>query len=359
MGGDDGRAAAEAHRLARQGLDAEVGDARGASERALHRAGEPVPRDRATSGRIPRGCRSARCSSAGAARGWCRWCTRPATGSTAPSSARSWAARRRPRPPGRSAICGATRWRCCPSADTTWPTTGRTGSRIGQRKGAKLPKIYYVNWFRKSADGDFLWPGFGENSRVLKWVFERCEGTAKAVETPIGNLPAKGALDTQRPGRLRGGSRGAAARRRRGVAGGGARHPRVLRDVRGPRAEGAARGARRAEATAGVRSLVEAVAHPGAARRHPRGGSDPRPRGSLLHAGARRPRGARDQGGGPGEARTLVGSAPSSKGARPTSSRSTAARRASPSTSRSRQTAPSSRSSWRGRTCSRRTSGPA
>ncbi len=66
---------------------------------------------------------------------------------------------------------------------------------IGQRLGAKLPRIYYVNWFRKSDGGDFLWPGFGENSRVLKWVFERCEGTAKAIETPIGNLPAKNALD--------------------------------------------------------------------------------------------------------------------------------------------------------------------
>jgi phosphoenolpyruvate carboxykinase (GTP) len=66
---------------------------------------------------------------------------------------------------------------------------------IGKRAGAKLPKIYYVNWFRKSEGGDFIWPGFGENSRVLKWVFERCEGTAKAVETPIGNLPAENALD--------------------------------------------------------------------------------------------------------------------------------------------------------------------
>ena len=66
---------------------------------------------------------------------------------------------------------------------------------IGERAGAVLPKIYYVNWFRKSDGGDFLWPGFGENSRVLKWVFERCEGTAKAVETPIGNLPADGELD--------------------------------------------------------------------------------------------------------------------------------------------------------------------
>jgi phosphoenolpyruvate carboxykinase (GTP) len=52
-----------------------------------------------------------------------------------------------------------------------------------------------VNWFRKSPGGDFLWPGFGENGRVLKWIFERCEGTAKAVETPIGNLPAPGGID--------------------------------------------------------------------------------------------------------------------------------------------------------------------
>jgi phosphoenolpyruvate carboxykinase (GTP) len=67
--------------------------------------------------------------------------------------------------------------------------------RIGERAGAKLPRLYCVNWFRKSDDGDFLWPGYGENSRVLKWIFERCEGTAKAVETPIGNLPAAGELD--------------------------------------------------------------------------------------------------------------------------------------------------------------------
>jgi phosphoenolpyruvate carboxykinase (GTP) len=68
--------------------------------------------------------------------------------------------------------------------------------RIGKHKGAKLPRLYYVNWFRKGEDGDFLWPGYGENSRVLKWIFERCEGTAKAVETPIGSLPAPHAIDT-------------------------------------------------------------------------------------------------------------------------------------------------------------------
>jgi phosphoenolpyruvate carboxykinase (GTP) len=60
----------------------------------------------------------------------------------------------------------------------------------------KLPKIFFVNWFRRDEDGRFLWPGYGENSRVLKWVFERLDGTADAVETPIGLLPAPGALDT-------------------------------------------------------------------------------------------------------------------------------------------------------------------
>ncbi len=67
--------------------------------------------------------------------------------------------------------------------------------KIGRRSGANLPRLYHVNWFRKSDAGEFLWPGFGENGRVLKWIFERCEGTAKAQESPIGFLPAPGALD--------------------------------------------------------------------------------------------------------------------------------------------------------------------
>ena len=69
---------------------------------------------------------------------------------------------------------------------------------IGRRGDAdKLPKIFYVNWFRKDDDGKFLWPGFGENSRVLEWVFRRCDGDAEASETPIGLVPAEGALNTE------------------------------------------------------------------------------------------------------------------------------------------------------------------
>jgi phosphoenolpyruvate carboxykinase (GTP) len=60
---------------------------------------------------------------------------------------------------------------------------------------AKLPKLFWVNWFRKSDTGSFMWPGFGENSRVLKWVLERVAGTADATETPIGNVPTVGSLD--------------------------------------------------------------------------------------------------------------------------------------------------------------------
>ena len=66
---------------------------------------------------------------------------------------------------------------------------------IGQTEGAKLPKIFYVNWFRRDDDNSFLWPGFSENSRVLKWVFERVAGTTDAVDTPLGKAPAEGALD--------------------------------------------------------------------------------------------------------------------------------------------------------------------
>jgi phosphoenolpyruvate carboxykinase (GTP) len=67
----------------------------------------------------------------------------------------------------------------------------------GRRQGARLPKIFMVNWFRKDDGGKFIWPGFGENSRVLAWIFRRCDGEADAVETPIGLVPAPGAIETE------------------------------------------------------------------------------------------------------------------------------------------------------------------
>lgn len=65
------------------------------------------------------------------------------------------------------------------------------------RNAAALPRIFHVNWFRRGGDGAFLWPGFGENSRVLAWIFERCAGRGEARETPIGRLPAPGQLPVE------------------------------------------------------------------------------------------------------------------------------------------------------------------
>jgi len=67
--------------------------------------------------------------------------------------------------------------------------------KMGRRENAQLPRVYYVNWFRKNDEGKFIWPGFGENTRVLKWVVDRLNGEAEAVRTPIGLLPAQ--LDTE------------------------------------------------------------------------------------------------------------------------------------------------------------------
>ena len=65
---------------------------------------------------------------------------------------------------------------------------------LGKKNGAKLPQIFMVNWFRKTMDGKWLWPGFGENSRVLAWVFDQCDGNADSVETPIGTMPTQEAI---------------------------------------------------------------------------------------------------------------------------------------------------------------------
>jgi phosphoenolpyruvate carboxykinase (GTP) len=69
--------------------------------------------------------------------------------------------------------------------------------KVGEREGAVLPRVFYVNWFRKDADGKFLWPGYGENSRVLEWIFRRCDGEGEAVETAIGRLPTPGDVNTE------------------------------------------------------------------------------------------------------------------------------------------------------------------
>jgi phosphoenolpyruvate carboxykinase (GTP) len=73
-----------------------------------------------------------------------------------------------------------------------WLRLGATAPEPG-----RLPRLYYVNWFRRDSDGRFLWPGYGENSRVLEWIFERTAGRGEATETPIGNVPAPGAIDTE------------------------------------------------------------------------------------------------------------------------------------------------------------------
>ena len=66
---------------------------------------------------------------------------------------------------------------------------------LGATPGAKLPRIFHVNWFRKDAAGRFLWPGFGQNLRVLEWIAARCRGEAAATPTPLGLLPTSAALD--------------------------------------------------------------------------------------------------------------------------------------------------------------------
>jgi phosphoenolpyruvate carboxykinase (GTP) len=69
--------------------------------------------------------------------------------------------------------------------------------KIGaQSTASKLPKVFYVNWFRQDKNGKFLWPGYGENSRVLRWIFERCDGKVHAKDTPIGRIPEVANLDT-------------------------------------------------------------------------------------------------------------------------------------------------------------------
>jgi phosphoenolpyruvate carboxykinase (GTP) len=74
-----------------------------------------------------------------------------------------------------------------------WIELGKKAEASGHAD--KLPKIFFTNWFRKDSDDKFIWPGYGENSRVLAWVFDRCDNRDNCVETPIGNLPKPGAIE--------------------------------------------------------------------------------------------------------------------------------------------------------------------
>ncbi|OAV07031.1 Phosphoenolpyruvate carboxykinase GTP [Moraxella catarrhalis] len=70
-----------------------------------------------------------------------------------------------------------------------WLQMGENLGKKAEAAGNQLPKMFKVNWFRRDENGDFVWPGFGQNMRVLQWIIERCEGTANAVRTPIGLVP--------------------------------------------------------------------------------------------------------------------------------------------------------------------------
>ena len=127
-----------------------------------------------------------------------------------------------------------------------WLTmTGRTDE-------SKLPRIYGVNWFRKDADGNFVWPGYSENSRVLEWICRRLEGEAGATDTPIGAVPRLEDLNLEGSGRAGRRRRRRARGRRRRVAPRAAHDAGALRQVREPPSARAPCRARRARATPGL-----------------------------------------------------------------------------------------------------------
>jgi phosphoenolpyruvate carboxykinase (GTP) len=168
----------------------------GAPELALHRAGANSARRSRPAGNDPQGVPisaiifGGRRATHGAARD-----SSPSTGTTASSSAPRWARRRRPRVRRKVGVVRRDPMAMLPFCGYNMGDRTSALARDG-RRSPKPPRSSMVNWFRQDTDGKFLWPGFGENMRVLKWIVDRCRGGNGAVESPIGLLPADGAIDT-------------------------------------------------------------------------------------------------------------------------------------------------------------------
>ena len=233
-----------------------------ARRRRIRTRASPRPRGSARrsrrTGKTRRACRSARSSSAAAARAWRRWCSSRSTGSTACSSARR--SRRRP-PPAQSGAVGVVRRDPMAMLPVLRLQHGRLLGALArhgpdaEEPAADLPRQLVP----PGANGKFIWPGFGENLRVLRWVVDRCRARARPSSRRSACCPPTGALDTDRARRRAARHARAAGHRSGRLAAGGRGARRVLRQVRRPpagrdraAAPGAAERARLAPIASGM-----------------------------------------------------------------------------------------------------------